>query len=78
MKNLKNLRGKLISKDVGFQYIYLINDTRFEICEFNYQKGWCLNEYRGEELVHSYGYEGLLLRECKAMILMAWNNGELG
>ena len=78
MKNLKDLRSKLISKKAGFEYIYRINNRRFEICEFNNQKGWCLNEYIGEELVDSYGYEGLLLGECKGMILMSWNDGQLG
>lgn len=78
MKNLKDLRSKLISKKAGFEYIYCINDRRFEICEFNNQKGWCLNEYIRGQLVNSYGYEGFLLRECKDMILMSWNDGQLG
>jgi len=82
MKTFKDLRSKLVSKKAGSEYVYRINNTRYEICEFNCNKGWCLNEYReheryGEELVDSYGYEGLLLKDCKEMILLAWNNNEI-
>ena len=75
MKTSKDLLKKLVSKNAGFKYVYKINNTRFEICEFNNSKGWCLNEYNvnTEELIDSYGHEGLLLRQCKKMILMQWN-----
>jgi len=85
MKTLKHLKEKLTFKEVGYTYVYEINNTRFEINEFNYNKGWCLNEYvqftyegqKNYELVDSYGYEGLLLRDCKNMIVRQWNNGEI-
>ena len=75
MKTSKDLAKKLVSKNAGYSYTYIINNTRFEICEFNNQKGWCLNEYRigSDVCINSYGYEGLLLRDCKSMILSQWN-----
>jgi len=83
MKNSKkytsrDLAKKLVLKDPGYKYVYKINNSRFEICEFNDCKGWCLNEYTlsclgNMELVSAYGYEGFLLRECKEMILNQWN-----
>lgn len=75
MKTFKDLAKKLVSKEAGYNYVYIINNTRFEICEFNGQKGWCLNEYRisTDEYVGGYGYEGQLLKDCKNMILSAWN-----
>jgi len=74
MKTFKDLSKKLVSKIPAHRYVYVINNTRFEICEFNNCKGWCLNEYRvsTDELIDSYGY-GLLLRDCKNMILAQWN-----
>lgn len=84
MKTLKDLNKNLTKKESGFNYTYEINNTLFEINEFNGQKGWCLNESRKVvketqsenkySLKNSYGYEGLTLRECKQMILMQWNN----
>jgi len=75
MKTFKDLAKKLVSKQAGFEYVYVINNTRFEICEFNDQKGWCLNEYRvdTDEYIDAYGHDGLLLRDCKTMILSQWN-----
>ena len=78
MKTSKDLNKQLVSKNAGFNYVYEINTTRFEINEFNGCKGWCVNEYvltslGNMELVNTYGYEGLLLRECKEMILDQWN-----
>jgi len=77
----------LVSKKAGFNYTYEINNTRFEINEFNDQRGWCLNEYKkGAEnsfwagewlLTDSYGYNGLTLKECKEMIVMNWNSNDI-
>ncbi len=85
MKTLKDLKEKLTFKEAGYKYVYEINNTRFEINEFNYNKGWCLNEYveytnEGKKdymLIDSYGYEGLLLRDCKFMIVQQWNEGKI-
>lgn len=81
----KDLAKKLVSKVAGCSYVYEINNTRFEICEFNNFKGWCLNEYTlsclgNMQLVNSCGYNGFLLRECKESILNQWNesNGYTG
>ena len=75
MKTFKDLSKKLVSKIAGHRYVYVINNTRFEICEFNNGKGWCLNEYRvsTDEYIDGYGYEGFLLRDCKTMIMSQWN-----
>jgi len=78
MKTTKDLAKKLISKNAGFRYTYKINNTTFEICEFNDCKGWALNEYNlNNVLINSYGYDGLLLRECKQMIVMQWNEDQI-
>ena len=57
-----------------FSYHYIFDIWKYEINEFNDQKGWALNtykKYKGEwHLIDSYGYEGLTLRECKEMIVM--------
>jgi len=78
----KDLAKKLVSKDAGYKYVYEINNTRFEICEYNECKGWCLNTYvlsclGNMELRDSYGHEGYLLRECKYSILRQWNNNQI-
>ena len=75
MKTFRDLSKKLVSKIAGHGYVYVINDTRFEICEFDNGKGWCLNEYRvsTDEYIDGYGYEGFLLRDCKTMIMSQWN-----
>jgi len=75
MKTFKDLSKKLVSKIPGHRYVYVINNTRFEIiCEFNNCKRWCLNAYRvsTDEYINGYGYEGFLLRDCKTMILSQW------
>ena len=87
MKTIKNLNEKLVSKKPGFNYSYEINNTKFEINEFNGNKGWALNEFKKGAtnskfnnelfLVSSYGYNGLTLKECKEMILMNWNNNNI-
>jgi hypothetical protein len=77
MKTLKDLNKKLTLKNAGYNYTYKIENTIFEINEFNSQKGWCLNEKLGGFLVDSYGYEGLTLSECKEMILMSWNSNSI-
>lgn len=78
MKNSKDLRKQLVSKITGIKYVYEINTTRFEICEYNDSKGWCLNTYElsclgNMELTECYGHDGFLLRECKESILNQWN-----
>lgn len=87
MKTIKDLNKMLVSKQAGFNYTYEINNTRFEINEFNDQRGWALNEfkkcpenslYSGEWLLtDSYGYNGLTLKDCKEMILMNWNSNDI-
>lgn len=77
----------LVSKKSGVNYTYKINDTKYEIHEYNGNKGWCLNEYKkGSKnsnfcnewlLCDSYGYNGLTLKSCKEMILMNWNNNNI-
>lgn len=73
MKTIKDLRKKLTDKKGGCYYNYKIGDYTFNISEFNNNRGWCLNTYKNEEIIDSYGYNGLTLRECKEMILMEWN-----
>jgi hypothetical protein len=72
--DVKDLKKYLVYKYAGFNYHYIIGDYKYEINEFNDQKGWALNtykKYKGEwHLIDSYGYEGLTLRECKEMIVM--------
>lgn len=87
MRTIKNLNEKLVSKKSGFNYSYEINNTKFEINEYNGNKGWALNEFQKGAansnfnnewlLVSSYGYNGLTLKECKEMILMNWNNNNI-
>jgi hypothetical protein len=81
IKDIKDLNKYLVYKYAGFNYHYLIGDLKFEINEFNDQKGWALNtyeKYRNEwHLVDSYGYEGFTLRECKQMILQELENRNL-
>jgi hypothetical protein len=87
MKTIKNLNEKLVSKKSGFNYSYEINNTKFEINEYNGNKGWALNLFQKGAanskfnnewlLVSSYGYNGLTLKECKEMILMDWNNNNI-
>ena len=87
IKTTKDLAKKLTEKIGGRHYIYEIGNMRYEICEFNDGKGWCLNEYKaikpspnfpkGWKYIDAYGYDGLLLRECKDMILGYWNRGEI-
>jgi hypothetical protein len=74
INDVKDLKKYLVYKYAGFNYHYIIGDYKYEINEFNDQKGWALNtyeKYKGEwHLIDSYGYEGLTLRECKEMIVM--------
>lgn len=77
MKTLKDLNKKLISKKSGYNYTYKINNTTFKIDEFNNQKGWCLNEFLHCDILNSYGHNGLTLKDCKEMILMAWNENRI-
>jgi hypothetical protein len=84
---MKDLNKMLVSKKAGSSYIYEINSTKFEINEFNCNRGWCLNEFtKGAEssfwkdewlLRDSYGYNGLTLKDCKEMILMNWNSNSI-
>lgn len=72
--DVKDLKKYLVYKNAGFNYHYIIGDYKYEINEFNDQKGWALNTYKKYKdewyLENSYGYEGLTLRECKEMIVM--------
>ena len=72
--DVKDLKKYLVYKYAGFNYHYIIGDYKYEINEFNDQKGWALNTYKKYKdewhLIDSYGYEGLTLRECKEMIVM--------
>ena len=82
MKTSKDLNKQLVSKNAGFKYVYEIENTRFEICEYNECRGWCLNTYElsclgNMELKDSCGYEGFLLRDCKSTILSLWNSNEI-
>lgn len=73
MKTIKDLRKKLTQKKGGSYYIYKIAEYTFRINEFNNNRGWCLNTYKNQNLIDSYGHNGLTLKECKQMILTAWN-----
>lgn len=82
MKTIKDLNKKLVRKESGIVYVYVINNSKFEIHEFNDCKGWCLNSFEkykdyDYQLVDSYGYNGFTLKECKNMILLVWNMGEI-
>jgi hypothetical protein len=72
--DVKDLKKYLVYKKAGFSYHYIFDIWKYEINEFNDQKGWALNTYKKYKdewhLIESYGYEGLTLRECKEMIVM--------
>ena len=71
---IKELNSKLVEKQSGLYYIYIVDDMKYEIHEFNGNKGWCLNEFKLHNgdwfLKDCYGHNGLTLKACKEMILM--------
>ena len=78
IKTIKDLNKTLVKKQAGREYEYYVNNTKFTINEFNNNKGWALNEYyECGQLKYSYGHNGLLLKDCKEMILDSWNKGEI-